>query len=160
VYAPLLHLPANQISAFILLENLFVSSTLRHFSYRNYQRWAWTGSGLDILQDTCDFFGSGFGYSFLKKIRSGQDQDIGLISIMKFSFGWFKMSQMMVAVFSLLLLVFILSVYAVLITINCNSGFIVNFVRPSWSSKLLLFCWYAALFVVLNGICVWLCRLI
>jgi len=23
------------------------------------QRWAWTGSGLDILQDTCDFFGSG-----------------------------------------------------------------------------------------------------
>jgi len=27
----------------------------------------------------------GFGYSFLKKIRSGQDQDIGLISITKFS---------------------------------------------------------------------------
>ena len=25
----------------------------------SYQRWAWTGSGLDILQDTCDFFGSG-----------------------------------------------------------------------------------------------------
>jgi len=23
------------------------------------QRWAWTGSGLDILQDTCDFFGWG-----------------------------------------------------------------------------------------------------
>jgi len=27
----------------------------------------------------------GFGYSFLKQIGSGQDQDIGLISITKFS---------------------------------------------------------------------------
>jgi len=44
----------------------------------------------------------GFGYSFLKQIGSGQDQDIGLISITKFSWKWFKMSQMMVAVFSLL----------------------------------------------------------
>ena len=41
----------------------------------------------------------GFGYSFLKKIRSGQDQDIGLISITKFSSEWFKMSKIIVAVF-------------------------------------------------------------
>ena len=32
----------------------------------------------------------------LEKNESGQDQDIGLISITKFSRGWFKMSQMMV----------------------------------------------------------------
>ena len=64
-----------------------------------YQRWAWTG--LDILQDTCDFFRIriGFAYTFLKKIGSGQDQDIGLIFITKFSWEWFKMSQTM---FSLL----------------------------------------------------------
>jgi len=38
-------------------------------------RWAWTGSGLDIPQDTCCFFWNriGFGYSFLKKIGSRQD---------------------------------------------------------------------------------------
>jgi len=41
----------------------------------------------------------GFGYSFLKKIGSGQDQDIGLISKTKFSWKWFKMSQVMVAAF-------------------------------------------------------------
>jgi len=45
----------------------------------------------------------GFGYSFLKKIGSGHDQDICLISITKFSWEWFKMSQMMVLLFSLLL---------------------------------------------------------
>ena len=50
-----------------------------------------------------------FGYSFLKKIGSGQDQDIGLISITKFSWVWFKMSQMMVAVFSLLCFFYIVS---------------------------------------------------
>jgi len=47
-----------------------------------------------------------------------------------------------------------------LITINGNSCyFIVNFFRPSGSSELLLYCWYAALFVVLTGLCV-LCSLI
>jgi len=44
----------------------------------------------------------GFGYSFLKNIGPGQDQDICLISVTKFSWQWFKMSQMMVAVFFLL----------------------------------------------------------
>ena len=48
------------------------------------------------------FFRIRIGYWFLKKIGSGQDQDICLISITKFSWEWFKMSQMMVAVFSLL----------------------------------------------------------
>jgi len=46
------------------------------------------------------------------------------------------------------------SVCAALIPIRATCYFIVNFFRPSWSSKLLLYCWYAALFVVLNGICV------
>jgi len=50
-------------------------------------------------------------------------------------------------------MVFILTVCAALITINGNSCyFIVNFFRQSGSSKLLLYCWYAALFVVLNAI--------
>ena len=44
----------------------------------------------------------GFGYIFLKKIGSGQDQDNCLISITKFSWQWCKMSQMMVLLFSLL----------------------------------------------------------
>jgi len=38
------------------------------------QRSAWTGSGLDILQDTCDFFGSGMDldiYFWKKWIRTG-----------------------------------------------------------------------------------------
>jgi len=44
---------------------------------------------------------------------------------------------------------------AALIIINGNSCYIiVNFFRPSGSSQLLLYCWYAALFVVLNGLCV------
>ena len=52
-------------------------------------------------------------------------------------------------------MVFILSVCAALIAINGNSCyFIVHFFRPSGSSKLFLYCWYAALFVVLIGICV------
>ena len=46
--------------------------------------------------------GIGFGYSFVKQIGSGQDQDIGLISITNLSWEWFKMSQMAVAVFPLL----------------------------------------------------------
>jgi len=44
----------------------------------------------------------GFGYVFLKKIGSGQEQDICLNSITKFYWEWFKMSQMMVLLFSLL----------------------------------------------------------
>ena len=36
------------------------------------EHWAWTGSGLDILQDTCHFFGSGFDLDFfLNCIRIG-----------------------------------------------------------------------------------------
>ena len=76
----------------------------------------------------------GFGYLFLKKIGSGQDQDICLISITKFPWEWFKMSQMMLAVFSLLWFLYsqtikmILSVCAALITFNDNSCcFIVNY---------------------------------
>jgi len=50
---------------------------------------------------------------------------------------------------------FMLSVCAAPITISGNMcHFTVNFFRPSGSSELLLYCWYAALFVVLNGICV------
>jgi len=66
-----------------------------------HQRWAWT---LDILQDTCDFFGSGLDLDILfwKKLDEDRIKDIGLISITKFSWEWFKISQMMVAVFSLL----------------------------------------------------------
>ena len=96
-----------------------------------------------------------------EKIGSGQDQDIGLISIMKFSWEWFKMSQMMAAVFSVVL-VFILSVClrVALITIHDNSGyFIANFFRPSGSSKLPVRCWYAALLCWMAYVCV-LCRLI
>jgi len=52
---------------------------------RLWQRWAWTGSGLDIFRIRI-----GFGYSFLKTIGSGQDQDVGLISMTKFSWEWFK----------------------------------------------------------------------
>ena len=50
--------------------------------------------------------------------------------------------------------VFILTVCSALITINGNSCyFIVNVFRPCGSSKLLLYCWHAALLVVLNAIC-------
>ena len=46
-------------------------------------------------------------------------------------------------------------------TINGNSCyFIANFFQPSGSSKLLLYCWYAALFVVLKWHMCVLCRLI
>jgi len=46
---------------------------------------------------------------------------------------------------------FILSVCAALITITINSCyFIINFFRPGESSKLLLYCWYSALFVVIH----------
>jgi len=70
------------------------------------QRWAWTG--LDILHDTCDFFELGLDLDihFWKKFGQEQVQDIVLISITKFSWELFKMSQMMVAVFSLLLFLY------------------------------------------------------
>ena len=42
----------------------------------------------------------GSGYSFLKNFRLRQDQDFCLISITKFPGEWFKMSQIMVVVFS------------------------------------------------------------
>jgi len=89
-------------------------------SGRRQDKKFWTGYGYPILLSsgnwilvvsmdririgypagTCDFFGSGLDLDihFWKKL----DQDIGLISVTKFSWEWFKMSQMMVAVFSLL----------------------------------------------------------
>jgi len=95
------------------------------------------------------------GYLFLKKVGSGYWFDfyneifLGVVQDAANDGG---------SVF--FALVFTLSVFAAVITINGNSCyFIVNFFRPSESSKLLLYCWYAALFVVLNGMCV-LCMLI
>jgi len=70
---------------------------------------------------------------------------------------------MMVAVLSMLQYGFYIvnTVCAALITINGDSYyFIVNFFRPSGSSKLLLYLWYAALFVVLNGMCVLCCLIV
>jgi len=134
-----------------------------------HQTCAWTGSGLDILQDTCNFFSIsiGIGYSFLKKIGSGQEQDICLISITNFSWKWCKMSHTMVLLFSLLCFLYsqkikvILSVCAALITIdNISCNFIVNIFRESGSSKLLLYCWYAALFCCAGWHMCVLCRLI
>jgi len=69
----------------------------------------------------------------------------------------------MVAVFSLLHYEFYIvnTVCAGLITINGDSFyFIVNFFPPSGSSKLLLYCWYAVLFVVLNVMCVLCCLIV
>jgi len=43
-------------------------------SQHNYQRWAWTGSGLDILQDTCDFLDQDWIWIFIFEknwIRTG-----------------------------------------------------------------------------------------
>jgi len=117
--------------------------------------WAWPGSWLDILQDTGNFSdqdwiwififeknwirtGSGYWFDFYNEIFPRVIQDVtndgGSIFFAMF---------------------FILSVCAALITINGNSCyFIVNVFRPSGCSELLLCCWYAALFVVQNGICV------
>jgi len=69
----------------------------------------------------------------------------------------------MVAVFSLLQYGFyiVTTVCAGLITINGDSFyFIVNFFRPRGSSKLLLYCWYTALFVVLSVMCVLCCLIV
>ena len=123
------------------------------------QRWAWTRSVLDILQDICDFFGSGLDLDiyFWNKL----DQGICLISITKFSCEWFEdvtNVEMMVQVFSLLCffihkkIKMILSVCAALITINDNSCYlIVNFfpaqmeeVNCSYvSGYAALLCWVA-----------------
>jgi len=110
----------------------------------------------------------GFGYLFLKKI--GQDQDICLISVTKFLWEWFKMSQMVMLLFSFLWFLYsqkiemILSVCAhcaALIIIDDDSCyFIVNSFWRGGSSKWLLYCWYAALlFWAEWHMCV-LCRLI
>jgi len=78
------------------------------------------------------------------------------------------MSQMIMAVFSLMVFIFtrnqkFLSVCAALITINDNSCyFIINFFRRSGNSKFLLYCWYAALLCWIRValiVCV-LCRLV
>ena len=105
---------------------------------------------MDILQDTCDFSDqdwilififeknwSGYWFDFHNGIFLRVIQDVRNDGGSVF-FGMF----------------FILSVCASLITINGNSCyFIVNVFRPVGSSELLLYCWYAALCVVLNGIC-------
>jgi len=110
---------------------------------------------LDILQDTCDFFGSRLDLDihFWKNwIRTGSGywldfyNEIFLRMIEDVTNDGGSVSFAMV---------FTLSARAALITINDNScHFIINFFRPSECSKLLLYCWYAALFVVLNGISV------
>jgi len=58
----------------------------------------WIGYPAGCLQFFC--IRIGFGYSFLKKNGSGQVQDICLISIPKFFWECFKMSHMMVLLFS------------------------------------------------------------
>jgi len=125
------------------------------------QRWAWTGSGLDILQDTCEFWiRIAFGYLFLQKIGSGylfdfynkifpriiqdvtNDGAVVFFTIMIFIFTKYKM---------------ILLVRAALITIDDNSCyFVVNIFRQGGSSELPLYCWYAVLFCCAesSGICV------
>ena len=71
----------------------------------------------------------------------------------KFLWEWFKISCMMVLLFSSLWFLYsqkikmILSVCAALIKIDDNSCyFIVNIFQRAGSRKLLLYCWYAALF--------------
>jgi len=80
----------------------------------------------------------GFEYSFVKTIGSGQDQDIGLISITKFLLRVIQdVTNDGGSVF--FAMDFIFPVCAALITIDGNSCyFIVNFFRPSGSSMLLL----------------------
>jgi len=73
-----------------------------------------------------------------EKNGSGQDQDICLISITKFPGELFKMSQMMVVVFSLLWFLYaqkikiIFSVCAALITINDNSCYFIIIFPGEW----------------------------
>jgi len=62
------------------------------------------------------------------------------------------MSQMIVAVFSLLC--FLYCQYVLHSSQSMVIRVIVNFFSPSGSSELLLYRWYSALFVVVNGICV------
>ena len=122
-----------------------------------YKRWAWTGSGLDlVLIFEKNSIRTGSGYLF--------------DSTTKFPWEWFKMSQMSVLVFSLLM-VFIftknqndLSVCAAFITINGNSCY---FYREFFSGEVvvvncsniagMLFCSCCAEWH--NDMCV-LCRLI
>jgi len=118
------------------------------------QRWAWTGSGLDILQDTYDFFGWGLDldiYFWKNWIRIS----IFVWFLWRNFSEWFKMSRMMVLLFSLLWFLYlqkiktILSVCAhcaALIIIDDNScHFIVNIFWRGGSSKWLSYCCYAAL---------------
>jgi len=105
-----------------------------------------------------------FGYLFLKKIRSGQDQDICLISMTKSSWEWFKMSQMMMLLFSLLWFLYSQKIKMVLsegYVLHSSQSMIINlcyfivkiFCRGG-SSKLLLNCWYAALLWWVAYVCV------
>ena len=102
---------------------------------RRAQRRAWTGSGLEVLQDTCDFFGSGLDLdiNFWKKL----DQDRIRILVWFYNEIFLRVIQDVTndggSVF--FIMVFILSVCAALIAINGNSCyFIVNFFWPSGSS--------------------------
>jgi len=119
------------------------------------QRWAWTGSGSDILQDDCNFLDQDWIWIFI--FEKKMDQDICLISITKFSWEWFKMLQTMMLLFSLLLwflysqkIKMTLSVCAPLITIDGNSFyFVLNLFQRDGSSKLLSYWWYERCFVLL-----------
>ena len=119
------------------------------------QWWVWTGIGLDILQDACDFFGSGLDLDihFWKKwIRTGS----------RYWFDFYietflRLIQDVIndggSVF--FAMVFILSVCAALIAINGNSSYlIVTFFRPGGNSKLLLYCCSAALLCWMAYVCV------
>ena len=122
------------------------------------QRWAWTGSGMDILQDTSNFVR--WGYLFLKKNGSGYWFDF-CNEIFLSESEWFQMSQMIVAVFSLLWFLycqFVLhSSQSVIIHVTLSLIFSSEVEVVSCCYSLLL---YAALFVVLNSMCVLCTRLI
>ena len=147
--------------------NVHICERKTHDSYlvmRVHQRWAWTGSGLDILQDTCDFFGSGLNLDIYFWKKLDQDQDICLISMTKSSWEWFKMSQMMMLLFSLLWFLYSQKIKMVLsegYVLHSSQSMIINlcyfivkiFCRGE-SSKLLLNCWYAALLWWVAYVCV------
>jgi len=93
----------------------------------NYQRWAWTGSELDILQDTCNFFGSGLDLDihFWKKLD--QDRIRILVWFLQRNFPESDSIQHVTndggSVF--LAMVFTLSVWVTLIAINSNSFYFI-----------------------------------
>ena len=109
---------------------------------------------MDILQVTCNFFRSGLDWVFIFEknwIRTGSGYWFAFYNEI-----FLRVIQDVTNVVgSVFFAMFKLSECAALITMNGDSSYcIVNFFRPSGSSKLLLYWWYAVLFVMLNGICV------